>query len=324
MSVRVDIHKLCFGGTYVYFRVYTPVTEKIKYRVAFVGSPVCDAQAYAQLCRNMADNGCLCVNIELPGFGHSPVMAPQDNATRARILWGVLDDVEDRRGEEMTKWHLVSHGSSCGIVLEMTRTQPGSVLSRTLIAPVFHRFGFSRRNYRLSGLRKWFFRQVYSYYIEDKRRFCGKLRTLFGYDLTRERADKLYEEFSRPGCLETLFMLLDKGFYINEGAFDVECPVMVLYGSMDPFCTDAYALVRALDEPGEAFGPRRDQPLVKFSRKRRYVEAHQLYTCHVPMDDEYEDEKSKETVNLNQAIQQYLLGLIKEVDGKIKTPKKKP
>jgi hypothetical protein len=323
MRVDVKVRKLRFKSTYVYFCVYTPETVKIKYRVAFIGSPVCDTLAFNQLCRDMAGKGCLCVSIDLPGFGNSSVMAEQTNAYRAQIIWGILDDVDFGRNEDLGKWHLVSHGSSCGTVLEMTRTQPNSVLSRTLIAPVSHRFGFTSHEYRMSGLRKWFYRQVYNYYIEDRGRFNDKLKTVFGYELPRERADKLYEQFSSPGFLETMIKLLENGFYINEGAFDVKGPLILIYGSRDPFRADTYAMVRALDDPERAHGHRLDQPLENYQRKREYMEVHQLPAGHVPMGDKYKTQQADKDATFNAAIMQFLLGLMMELDGTVKTVKKK-
>ena len=115
MNARVQTQKLCFDGTYVRFKVYTPVNE-VKHRAAFLCSPIGDCESWDALCDILASNGCLCVSFELPGFGHTPVKAPQDNPTRAAILWGVLDEVDISRGEENSKWHLISHGSACNMV----------------------------------------------------------------------------------------------------------------------------------------------------------------------------------------------------------------
>ena len=100
--MRTEEIRLSFHGLRVRFRVFSPDEEPVAHRALFVSSPAGDVENWEALAGMLTECGCLCVTAELPGFGKSPcgTDVPQDNDTRARILWGILDEVEVRRGEE--------------------------------------------------------------------------------------------------------------------------------------------------------------------------------------------------------------------------------
>ena len=79
--------------------------------------------SFTELAGMLAANGCLCVAAELPGYGASACGAGvfQDNDTRAQILWGILDEVERRRGEKQCVWHLIGHGSAAAAIAAEVR-----------------------------------------------------------------------------------------------------------------------------------------------------------------------------------------------------------
>ena len=139
--MRTEEIRLSFQGLRVRFRVFTPDAQATR-RVLMVSSPLADADAWTELAGMLAANGCLCVAAELPGYGASACGAGvfQDNDTRAQILWGILDEVERRRGEKQCVWHLIGHGSAAAAIMMMTLYQADSVKSRVLISPVFDRF----------------------------------------------------------------------------------------------------------------------------------------------------------------------------------------
>ena len=290
MRLRVRTERLCFDGTYVRFKVYTSEDAEVTRRVVFVNSPLGDAESWDALCRILASQGCLCVAFELPGFGHTPVRAPQDNITRASILWGVLDEVDIGRGEPNARWHLVSHGSGCGVTLEMTRTQPESVLSRVFISPVTHRFNYNRRSYSLSGLRRWLYTKRYRFYAARPARFENRLYKLYGSELSTERVDKLTREFFRNNRLETLFELFEKGYWLHRDSLGVESPLMLIWGKNDPF------------------GERPDEQLMQNLGE---VEVHYINSAHMSME------------TMPQEISEYLKGWFDFNEGRTKSPSKK-
>ena len=290
MRVRVSTRRLCFDGTYVRFKLYTPEDGKVLRRCAFVCSPLGDAESWDSLSRILASQGCLCLAFELPGFGHTPVGAPQDNMTRASILWGVLDEVDISRGEDGSKWHLVTHGSGCHIALEMARTQPDSVLSRVFISPVTHRFGYNRRSYSLGKLRVKLYTKVYGFYEKHPSYFFNKIARLYGTDLPSERLDKLSREFFRDGRMESLVRLFEKGYWLHNKSLGIENPLMLIWGKSDPF------------------GQRPDELLM---RSINDVEVHYISAAHMSME------------TMPQEISEYLKGWFDFVEGRMKTPAKK-
>ena len=290
MRLRIRTERLCFDGTYVRFKVYTPEDGEVLRRAAFVNSPLGDAESWDALCRILASQGCLCLAFELPGFGHTPVKAPQDNMTRASILWGVLDEVDIARGEPNAKWHLVSHGSGCGVTLEMTRTQPESVLSRVFISPVTHRFNYNRRSYSLSRLRRWYYTKYYNFYSVHPAMFASRLQKLYGKTLEEGRLNKLSREFFREHRIDTLFELFEKGYWLHRDSLSIESPLMLIWGKNDPF------------------GQRPDEKLMQSLGE---VEVHYINSAHMPME------------TMPQEISEYLKGWFDFAEGRIKSPAKK-
>ena len=290
MRLRVRTERLCFDGTYVRFKVYTPEDGDVTRRAAFVNSPLGDAESWDALCRILASQGCLCVAFELPGFGHTPVKAPQDNGTRASILWGVLDEVDIARDEPGSKWHLISHGSGCGVALEMTRTQTESVLSRVFISPVTHRFNYNRRSYSLSKLRRWLYTRYYNFCEAHPSIFFNRLQKLYGSELSEQRLEKLSREFFRQDRLCTLFELFEKGYWLHKNSLGVEGALMLIWGKNDPF------------------GPRPDERLMQSLGE---VEVHYISSAHMPME------------TMPQEISEYLKGWFDFAEGRSKSPAKK-
>ena len=234
MRFRVQKGMRRFEGVGMYFKVYTPLDVPVTRRVACVCSPISDAASFDSLCRELAKNGCLCVTVELPGFGHTPVKAPQDNRSRAKLVWGVLDEIEISRGEDEGKWHLFGHGSGAGVVLLMTTLYPESVISRVLISPVTHIFGYKKRTFRLSGLTRWYYLRKYEYFEAHTRRALDKIRELYGPRLKRERGEELCKNFFRKGRGQILLEMLEKGYYLPDEVYETDRPVMTLMGDEDP------------------------------------------------------------------------------------------
>jgi len=285
--VQVKTERMCFEGIYVRFKVYTPDSD-VSCRVACIGSPIGDCESWDGLCERLSARGCLCVSCEMPGFGHTPVSAPQDNATRASIVWGILDEVEYSRGENGCSWHLVSHGSGCGTVMKMAQDYSTNVLSRVLISPVVDRFSSGLWGMLLhTKPGKKLLGAYYERATASTLRFKQKMEKLYGQSLSQERLDKLQKEFVRKNRFDTLLNLFEKGYRISPKAFKVTSPVMLFWGRQD------------------AFGSCPDEKLLK---KLQNVEVHYITSSHMCME------------TMPQEMSEFLGGWFSYAEGRQKAP----
>ncbi len=290
--MRAEDMSMSFQGVRVRFRVYFPDGEASA-KALFACSPVCDASAFDDLCSLLAGDGCLSVVSELPGFGRCPCgeNVPQDNETRARIMWGILDAVDDFTGDHMSKWHLVGHGSGCAAVMHMALYQPESTLSRAFICPVTDRFTPLPLHSLLSKksgekiIRWWHGR-----YIKDKRRFRSLADKLYGKYPGKARLGDSYRSFTRDGALETLYALMRDGYSVPDSAFGVKGSVMLIWGSRD-----------------RIFGGQIPKRLL---RRLPDCEIHNVNASHMPM-----------TTNPDM-IRDYLRGWFRFTEGRLKLPVK--
>ena len=288
--MRVVKCEQSFDGIRVRYFVYTPRGEVVR-RAAFVCSMLGDSKCWDRLCSKLCASGVLCVTIELPGFGTTPVKAPQDNITRARIFWGILDDVEESRHESGCAWHLVSHGSACGAILEMTCMEPKSVLSRTLISPVTDRFT-DRFTGLLptTGLGQRLIKLWYGFAAENRSRFDKKVGALYGTELTESRLSLLYREFVRRGRVNTLINLFENGYKITRKAFKAQTRIMIISGSRD-----------------RVFGSKLSE---KYTHDMPEIEIHLLPCAHMAMETNPDE------------VYDYLSGWFEFTEGKMKQPKR--
>lgn len=228
--------RLSFRNLKVRFRVYEPDDGQVDHRALFVSSPLNDADSWEKLASMLTQSGCLCVAAELPGFGRSPCgkAVNQDNDTRAQILWGILDEIEARRGESRCAWHLIGHGSAAGAIMTMALYQAESVSSRVLVCPVIDRFTIaplhrllaSRLGERLVG--HW-----YRVNLVDRTRFLKLMRRVYGTRLSRPRAQALYHSYNRRGMLSTLCRLMREGYALPGDVYAVDTPLMLIWGAED-------------------------------------------------------------------------------------------
>ena len=241
---------MTFDGVSARFKIYTPDKNAVTSRAAFCCSTLGDCESWDALCVRLCKSGCLCVVSELPGFGRTPVGAPQDNKTRAGVLWGILDEVEAMRGERDQKWHLVGHGSGCGVVLTMARYQPDSVRSRVLICPTVPRFENRFTRACLTGkIGSLILRRVFRSYYLDPARFENKIRQIYACDVPQEIVERLYREFHRKGRFETLMDSLRYGYTVPAKAWKVPGPLFVLWAAKDIFGkTMPKGLTKKLDD----------------------------------------------------------------------------
>ncbi len=292
--MRTEEIRLSFQGLRVRFRVFTPDAQATR-RVLMVSSPLADADAWTELAGMLAQSGCLCVAAELPGYGASACGpgAVQDNDTRAQILWGILDEVERRRGEKPCVWHLIGHGSAAAAVMMMTLYQPDSVKSRVLISPVFdrfmpyplHRLLETSVGKRLIDL--WFRKRVL-----DRHGFAMLVRRIYGRRVSRTRMVTLHRSVCRRGMPDTLARLMREGYRLPADAYLVKGPTMLIWGAND-----------------RIFG---SQPPARVRRHLPDAEAHTLPAAHMSMETDAG------------SLNDYLRGWFPFSEGREKWPVKRP
>ena len=221
-----------FKGTELLYNIYTP-RSAVKRRVAFIGSPITRPESWQELCSLLVGQGVLCVTIELPGFGGSAPAAPQSNVTRAKLFWGVLDEVEIRRFEGECAWHLVTHGSAFGAAMEMKRMYPESVLSCTFLSPVAFAFSSDIKQLTVqTGAGKWLLRKYYERF-KKKERFVKKLAALYGSAPSQEAVAELYNVFFVEGRFESLMQLALSGYRLRKNTYACLKQVMIVWGKND-------------------------------------------------------------------------------------------
>jgi len=227
--------RLSFKGIKIQAHIYEPDGE-IMHRALFVSSPFGDPVSWSALVHKLTGIGCLCVCADLPGFGFNPssAEAPQDNDTRAQILWGLLDEIEARRNEDMCKWHLIGHGSGCAAVMHMALYQPDSTHSRVLLNPVIERFMFAPVHGILSSAKcEKLLLALHSRCIKKQKSFRRLLSRLYGTVLPKERISALYKALNRKGVAESLARHMREGYKTNRDVYSVESPVMLIWGAND-------------------------------------------------------------------------------------------
>ena len=292
--MRTEEIRLSFQGLRVRFRVFTPDAQATR-RVLMVSSPLADADAWTELAGMLAANGCLCVAAELPGYGASACGAGvfQDNDTRAQILWGILDEVERRRGEKQCVWHLIGHGSAAAAIMMMTLYQADSVKSRVLISPVFDRF----MPYPLQLLLEtpvgkklidlWFRKKIL-----DRRGFAILVRRVYGGRVSKARMEALRRSICRRGMPDTLARLMREGYRLPENAYQSKGPLMLIWGTND-----------------RIFG---GQLPARVKKRLPDAETHMLRAAHLSMETDAD------------ILNDYLRGWFLFSEGQEKWPVKKP
>lgn len=227
--------RLAFQGIRVQAQIYEPEGEIVA-RALFVSSPMSDPASWSHLLNNLSKNGVLCVSADLPGFGANPVSknVPQDNNTRTRILWGILDEVEWRRNESQSKWHLVGHGSGAAAVMTMALHQPDSTLSRVLLNPVVEPGQLSPiHRFLVSGIGEPMLRALLKHFLTKQKPFSRLINRLYGSGRTKERTQALYKMLNRKAIIPSLIRHMREGYQLSDEVYSVKTPIMMIWGAND-------------------------------------------------------------------------------------------
>ena len=216
---------LSFSGRRVHFQVIRPEGE-IKNRMLMLSSPLINTFHWRKLIPELSELGCLCVPVDLPGFGLSDADAPQGDSLRANMVWGVLDEVED---QPMSMWHLMAHGSACAVILRMAAMYPDSVKSMVHVCPTFSLNVPARDDAAL----RW-----YDVHIANEQRFRRMIEHYSGYPMDDYIVDRMRRPLTRPGSRASFARMLKYAAEPPRQGMGF-CPTMALVGGRDPFCDES-------------------------------------------------------------------------------------
>lgn len=249
-----------FRGTPLHYSVSVPDggANAVAHRVLIISSPLVPISLWEKLEEVLAASGCMTVIAELPGFAGSyhPGDSPTDPPLLATMLWGLLDQIDDQHRSSGALWHIMSHGTSGNIALQMVRRSPGSISSQIYISPVFA-LDLPPNITRM--------REIYASVVSSRSSFS---RFLHYYvkapgPLSRDLIDSMHGELSRRGSADTFIRTLRQAQTTRIRGMDFG-PCMVILGRMDPLCTD--------------------QALHEIDRLLPGAEKHSLSNCgHFPM-----------------------------------------
>lgn len=223
-------------GISLHYRVLLP-TGPVRHRALLVPSPGQTTYSWRYVVPELTKNGCMCVLCDLPGFGLSECGSnvPQQQTTRARFLWGLLDALDMREGT-LNCWNLIAHGAAAGAIAEMAFMQPESVTTMVMINPeLYSPLPVVMRPIMQSGLgtaliRRWFSRNILS-----RSRFAQQAERMYGRKLPQKTLDQLRLPLSRLiGEEEMVREMLLSGYDIDTHALNsLFAPTMILWGGRD-------------------------------------------------------------------------------------------
>ena len=216
---------LTFSGRRVHFQVVRPEGD-IKNRVLLLSSPLINTFHWRKVVPELSELGCLCVAVDLPGFGLSDADAPQGDSLRANIVWGVLDEVEDA---PMSMWHLMAHGSACAVILRMAAMYPDSVKSMIHVCPTF--------SLKVPG-RPEEYGRWYDVHVASEQRFRRMIEHYSGYPMDDYIVDRMRRPLTRPGCRAAFARMLKYAAEPPTQGMGF-CPTMALIGGRDPLTDEA-------------------------------------------------------------------------------------
>lgn len=227
---------LSFSGRRVHFGVVRP-EGPVKNRMLMLSSPLINTFHWRKLVPELAELGCLCVPVDLPGFGLSDVDAPQGDSLRANMVWGVLDAIDDELQSPMSMWHLMGHGSACSVILRMSAMYPDSVKSMIHVSPTF-----SLRSQPDSGdPGRW-----YDAHVTNAQRFHRMVEHYSGYPMDDYVVDRMRRPLTRPGARMAFARMLKYAAEPPRQGMGF-CPTMALIGGRDPLSDETrLAQVREL------------------------------------------------------------------------------
>ena len=239
---------LSFRGLPVHFSIVRPEAH-LRHRVLLLCSPLLTGFHWRKLLPELSELGCLCVLAELPGFGRGAgaFAFPHDSTTRARLVWGILDEVDARIGGQNALWHLAAHGCACPTVMAMGAIQPDSVRSLVEISPLLPVGGKGRYIAGRKGASLRLLERVFA----SPAAFADFVGRAARRPVPDYAVERMWACFAQPAARRALLHLLDGEDTVpaQRGFF----PAMAIWGGSDPLMpADARGQLTALQPEVEA------------------------------------------------------------------------
>lgn len=222
--VAEESQYLSFRGIRVHFRIAAP-EDKPRDRILLLSSPLVSTFHWRKIVPELVQLGCMVVIADLPGFGRSDcgMDVPQDNAMRANMIWGVLDEIDRRSEAPDSLWHLAGHGSACAAIIEMAALYPDSVKSQIHISPLFSAPQLPAEVHPA----RW-----YRETVQVKDNFRRMVEQLSGYPMDDYIVDRMRAPLMRPGARESFLRMIKAGRQAPESDLGF-CPAMAIIGGKD-------------------------------------------------------------------------------------------
>ena len=215
---------IAFSGLRVHFKLVWPDVP-VKNRMLLLSSPLINTFHWRKLLPELDALGCLAVLVDQPGFGRSDTDAPQGHTLQARMIWGILDEVDAGLDAPMSMWHLAAHGSSCATILRMAELYPDSVKSQIHIAPTF---SVAAPGGPGGDPGRWF-----DAHVADAARFHRLIERYSGYPMDDYIVDRMRRPLTRPGARAAFARMLKYAAVPPRNGMGF-CPTMALLGGRDP------------------------------------------------------------------------------------------
>ena len=220
---------LSFRGLRVNFSIVRPEAH-LRHRLLLLCSPLMTPFHWRKLLPELSELGCLCVLADLPGFGQGAhgVAGPQKSVTRARLVWGVLDEVDARVGGQNALWHLAAHGCACPTVQAMCALQPDSVRSLIEISPLVPSGGKGRFFEGRKEAAQRFMEQAFV----SPAAFTQFVTRAARRPLPDYAVERMWASLAQPGARAALLNML---ISMDEvPALPGFCPSIAIWGGSDP------------------------------------------------------------------------------------------
>ena len=228
--VAEESQYLSFRGIRVHFRIAAP-EDAPRERILLLSSPLINTFHWRKIVPELVQLGCMVVLADLPGFGRSDcgMDVPQDNAMRANILWGMLDEIDRQSQAPDSLWHLAGHGSACTAILEMAALYPDSVKSQIHISPLFCAPRLPEKVHPVHWYRET---------IRSRDEFRRMVEHLSGYPMDDYIVDRMRAPLLRTGAQESFLRMLRAARQAPESDLGF-CPAMALIGGRDALMNES-------------------------------------------------------------------------------------
>lgn len=182
----------------------------------------------------LSEAGYHVIAVDLPAFGYSDrkrnLSHSQDN--RARLLWLMIDEIEDKHGFE-GDWILVGHSMGASTTLAMANQKSDKVTALGFIDGAVS--GDERNNllFKIPPVQQWV-KVILKNFVVNKKNVTDFLTSAYGQTPSAEAVEGYFQPYTVKGTFGawTDFLKSAKNTNIEELS-DKDIPIIVLWGEND-------------------------------------------------------------------------------------------